>query len=217
MPGANPDFKKQYQEKVEAERDAFRQFLLNADVEDLMKWGFLRRRRGSYVFVGAMQNGFKNGKARADEEFLYKEFKEFLPPDELRKRRPGFNQAWEELTKTGEIEPATHEKVTVYIDSKWKPNITIFDLKCADPMVHHAADGYPCLQLDMFGTINCFDYERDSDSQVHRGIVAWRTCNTFFEEAAAALKALESYITFEFIVGGLSEELAKMRRGRPGV
>ncbi len=86
-------------------------------------------------------------------------------------------------------------------------------------MVYHDTDGYPCLQLDMFETINCFDQfnhrydtsERDSDPQVHRGIVAWRTCNTFFEEAAAALKALESHITFEFIVGGLSEELAKMR------
>ncbi len=122
MPGANPDFKKQYQEKVEAERDAFRQFLLNADVEDLMKWGFLEEgedptpvrahiREHLEVFVDAMQKGFKNGKARADEEFWYKEFKVFLPPDELRKRHPGFDQAWEELTKTGEIEPATDEKV----------------------------------------------------------------------------------------------------------
>lgn len=35
----------------------------------------------------------------------------------------------------------------------------------------------------------------------------------FFSAAAAALKALESKITLEFICGGLPEELTKMRLG----
>ena len=44
-------------------------------------------------------------------------------------------------------------------------------------------------------------------------ILAWSTCNSFFEEVATALEALGSCITIEMVVGGLSEELAKMRYG----
>lgn len=43
--------------------------------------------------------------------------------------------------------------------------------------------------------------------------LAWQTCATFFKEVADALLALRSHITLEIIVGGLSEELAKMRFG----
>lgn len=44
-----------------------------------------------------------------------------------------------------------------------------------------------------------------------RDALAWQTCNTFFQEVAAAMKTLGSRITIELICGGLSEELAKMR------
>ena len=84
-------------------------------------------------------------------------------------------------------------------------------------MVYSDADGYPGLQLNMFGTIDYFDQfnhrqgprARDARSDLDR--MAWRACDAFFEEAAVALKALQSHVTFEFICGGLSEELAKMR------
>ena len=44
-------------------------------------------------------------------------------------------------------------------------------------------------------------------------MLAWSTCNAFFEEVAAAVEALGSCITIEMVVAGLPEELAKMRYG----
>ena len=94
------------------------------------------------------------------------------------------------------------------------------DLKCADQMVYPDADGYPEFKMDMFNTIAYLDHfnRRNGPNAQDRirtnyKMVAWSTCNAFFEEAAAALEALGSSITIECIVGGLSEELAKMRYG----
>lgn len=84
----------------------------------------------------------------------------------------------------------------------------------ADPVSYTDGDAYPDLKLDMFGTAGSFDdFNRRNDATGQRDSmeVVWKTCNRFFEEAAAALKALGSKIVLEFICGGLSEELAKMR------
>lgn len=85
-------------------------------------------------------------------------------------------------------------------------------------MVYPDADGYPDYKMDMFTTIaslDQFNRRNGPDAQqrirTNAKMVAWSTCNAFFEEAAAALEVLESSLTIELICGGLSEELAKMR------
>ena len=69
----------------------------------------------------------------------------------------------------------------------------------------------------MFQTLGQMDQfirrGRLKDQQKSQGLnrLSWQTCSAFFGEVAAALKNIQSRITLEFICGGLSEELAKMR------
>ena len=97
-------------------------------------------------FVDAMQNATKHGKMLADEEHWYSTFKVFLPPEKLWRRHPGLSQAWSQFRQSGEVERTLEQKVrspqatawnahaysspvvqlTAHIESKWKPNITMF-------------------------------------------------------------------------------------------
>lgn len=88
------------------------------------------------------------------------------------------------------------------------------DLKTADPFCYEDRDGYPDVKLDMFGTIASFEkfnHRHERNGSAGSVYTAWDSCNKFFEEAAAGLKALGSKIVLELVCGGLSEELAKMR------
>ena len=87
-------------------------------------------------------------------------------------------------------------------------------------MVYSGADGYPEFKMDMFHTIAYLDQfirwggpNAQDRMRTNHKMLAWSTCNSFFEEVAAALEALGSCITIEMVVAGLSEELAKMRYG----
>ncbi|TFK84369.1 hypothetical protein K466DRAFT_527474 [Polyporus arcularius HHB13444] len=229
LPGTNPEFRKKVESNIASDREALRQQLLNATDEELGKGGFLNEGQDpQYVreyirdhideFVDTIYKSYRGGKVPLFEENWYRLFKVFLPPAELRKRHFGFDAAWKEILDGREVNPGLQQKAMAHIESKWKPNITLFDLKCADPMVYADADGYPDFKMDMFTTIASLDqFNRRNGPDAQQRIrsnpnmLAWNTCNTFFEEAAIALEALGSCLMIELICGGLSEELAKMR------
>lgn len=81
-------------------------------------------------------------------------------------------------------------------------------------------DGYPDLRRDVFETIRILEmfarrHEPDAEHSVgvKDGVELFATdvCEMFFGEAAAAVKVMKGRITLEFICGGVSEELAKIR------
>lgn len=84
-----------------------------------------------------------------------------------------------------------------------------------DPHYFPNGDGYPDVSVDMFQIINQFHKFNIRDQRkmafLDDNQTAWDVCSEFFDNVAAALKTLENRVTLEFIYGGLSEELAKMR------
>ncbi|KAI0719792.1 hypothetical protein C8T65DRAFT_725210 [Cerioporus squamosus] len=229
LPGTNPEFKKKIESNIASERETLRQQLLNATDEDLKKGGFTSEGQDpDYVreyirehideFVDTFYKSYRGGKVPLFEENWYRIFKVFLPPEELQERHAGFVAAWKQIMDGKIVDPGLQQTAMAHIEKEWKPNVTLFDLKCADPMVYPDADGYPDYKMDMFHTIaslDQFNRRNGPDAQqrirTNHKMLAWSTCSAFFEEAAAALEALSSCMTIELICGGLSEELAKMR------
>ncbi len=73
------------------------------------------------------------------------------------------------------------------------------------------------MDADVLETAACIDlFNRRTGPNAHKQarysiwILASEACGAFFEETAAALKALADRITLEVLCGGLSEELYKM-------
>ncbi|KAI0366582.1 hypothetical protein BV20DRAFT_971762 [Pilatotrama ljubarskyi] len=229
MPGGNKDFQRTIKEREANNRAQIENVLRSLTDEQLAEWeafpeGMPIKERRKFVkenmktLVDQMYKAGKGGKVPLYEEAWYKGTKVFLPPKELLSRHPSFEVAWKQIrAKTG-MAPAIYRKIVSHIDKEWRPNITLFDLKCADPNVYSDGDGYPDLRLDMFHTIAYMDqFNRRSgpNAQEHprtnQDMLAAPTCGTFFEEVAAAIKGLGGRLTVELICGGLAEELGKMQ------
>ncbi|KAI0738399.1 hypothetical protein C8Q80DRAFT_1124983 [Daedaleopsis nitida] len=159
--------------------------------------------------------------------------KVLMPPEVLWTHHPSFGPAWARLDDRGQMPASSLKKVVDHIESSWKPNITMLDRSYDDPGCHRHTDGYRAMMNDFFEVVDELQTYTDclhagtSSSASHRQQdeswqslltpkLAWKVCDAFFEDAAAALRNLEQKVTLEFLVGGLSEELAKMRWGGDG-
>ncbi|KAI0672184.1 hypothetical protein C8Q78DRAFT_971990 [Trametes maxima] len=170
------------------------------------------------MLVNMIQQMSTTGRVPTHEQAFYEGVKVFFPPPELWGRHPGFKQAWETFMGGEDISRATERKISAHIEKEWKTNITLFDSSYSDPRYHPGGDGYPNMTGDVFEPVGIVDEfsrrgEPSKDSPVTNEVTstAWNAFNVFLEEVAAALKGLYGHLTLEFITGGLSEELAKMR------
>ncbi|KAI0357688.1 hypothetical protein OH77DRAFT_1421780 [Trametes cingulata] len=229
MPGGNKDLQRAIKEKDAGVRAQIEGVLRGLTDAQLAEWEALPREmpvaeRRRFVqenlatLVDEMHRAGRGGKLPLYEEAWYKGTKVFLPPKELLGRHPGFEVAWRQIRARTGMTPGIYRKILSHIDTDWKPNITLFDLKCADPNVYSDADGYPDLRLDMFDTIaymDQFNRRNGPNAKEHRrtnqDMLAASTCGAFFEEVATAIKGLGERLTVELICGGLSEELGKMQ------
>ncbi|OBZ76423.1 hypothetical protein A0H81_03125 [Grifola frondosa] len=171
------------------------------------------------MLVDFMLERMRDGDNASLEEEWYDEIKVFLPPPELRKRHPGFEDAFKRMKKGDELSDATRNKLDDHIEKEWKTNVTLFDLKNCDPRWGWGNDnGYPLLRLDVFAPIGMVE---QFNNHLHLGGKApkeaedraFRSCAVFFDAVADAIKGLSGRLTLEILVGGLSEELAKMKFG----
>ncbi|KAI0649816.1 hypothetical protein C8Q79DRAFT_997836 [Trametes meyenii] len=229
LPGGNTDIKKKFDEKMANERAQIEHVLRGLTSEELSKLPFFPegtpvKDRKTYLQANmaeivdtALKVGAA-GKLPSYEEAWYQGAKVFLPPHELLDRHPNFKAMWKQIRTLTKTPPALQRKVIREIENEWKPNITLFDMKCKDPNVYSDGDGYPDVKLNMFHTVTCMDefnrrHEPNAkeDPRTIGNMLAADTSGTFFEEVAAAIKGLDGHLTVEMICGGLSEELAKMR------
>ncbi|PIL28785.1 hypothetical protein GSI_08829 [Ganoderma sinense ZZ0214-1] len=234
IPGANADFQKVINQKMDAEREMFKMMLLNMPEAQLAQMLLpplpadapISEKR---VFVqdnidtlgDEFMRMFGGGKVPRYEQSWYRIMKAFFPPMELRVRHPCFADTFTQASSWGEFTPAVERQVKQHIEREWKANITLFDFSHAHPRYYPDRDGFPNLRLNVFDIVAVFDgFNRRNDPNgndslgIGKGgkkLLAWEVCDAFFGEAAAALKGLESRVTLELICGGLSEELAKMR------
>ncbi|TBU53623.1 hypothetical protein BD310DRAFT_887493 [Dichomitus squalens] len=233
IPGANPDFQKVINQNISAEREMFKQVLLNMPEEQLLKLplpgapeqGSLSAKRAfvrefADELADDFMKSFGGGRIPMYEESWYRIMKVFLPPPALCNRHPGFDESFSKDRKLEPIPPALERKIMKHVEAEWKANISLFDFNYAHPRYYPDGDGFPNLKLNVFEIVSAMDTfnrrnERESKKSVGVGkdgkkLLAWQVCDAFFGEAAAALKGLESCITLELICGGLSEELAKI-------
>ncbi|KAI0719798.1 hypothetical protein C8T65DRAFT_802334 [Cerioporus squamosus] len=225
MPGASPEFQKSLEATRAAKRQGIKMYLLNMSDAELAQTGLVASgesvttarsniRANIEKFVDILEKRTRGGNAYTREVNWYDITKVFLPPAESRGQHPGFNVAWTQVTGSGKITDSVKRKVVSHIENDWKPNITIFDRNYEDPEYFPGGDGYPDMRLNMFDTINQLHRWNERSrpgTQLAVDTLGWDVCSTFFDEVAAALDTLGTHLTLEFICGGLSEELAKMR------
>ncbi|TFK84368.1 hypothetical protein K466DRAFT_654782 [Polyporus arcularius HHB13444] len=210
------------------ERESTKEFLHSARDADLVKIGVIpetvppSRRRGYLLenmesVVDDYQKLYPFGQVRPIEDLWYQELKVLLPPEELRSRHPGFDNAWRTIVTQKNLDRTLRREALTHINEEWKPNVTLFAPKYSDPKRYPGGDGYPPLDADVLETAACIDlFNRRTGPNAHKQarysiwILASEACGAFFEETAAALKALADRITLEVLCGGLSEELYKM-------
>ncbi|KAI9060048.1 hypothetical protein FKP32DRAFT_1679333 [Trametes sanguinea] len=168
--------------------------------------------------VSSMQELRTTGKMPTHERDWYKRAKVFLPPAELRSRHPGFEPAWRKLAAGGDISPAEVRKISTHVAEQWKANITLYDAMYNDPKYHPGGDGYRTQSGDAFEPVNFIENFVNRHKPRKNGPItnsadtlAWDIFSAFFDEIAKAIEGLGDHVTVELIVGGLSEELAKMR------
>ncbi|KAI0357702.1 hypothetical protein OH77DRAFT_1421794 [Trametes cingulata] len=168
--------------------------------------------------VNMMHETTATGRVRTNEHEWYKVTKTFLPPAELRRRHPGFQEAWSKLSKGDDISRNVAAKLRAQVETDWKTNITLFDSNYNNPRYHPDGDGYKMMTGDPFEPVGFVEEFNARDKPTPKGRVknnantlAWDVFSTFFENVAAALRGLTGHVTVELICGGLSEELAKMR------
>ncbi|KAI0366567.1 hypothetical protein BV20DRAFT_1002228 [Pilatotrama ljubarskyi] len=168
--------------------------------------------------VNMMHETSVTGRVRMDEQEWYKVTKTFLPPTELRRRHPGFQEAWSKLSKGDDISRNAAAKLRSQVENEWKTNITLMDSNYNNPKYHPDGDGYKTMTGDPFETVGFVEEFNKTNKPASKGPVkndagtlTWDVFNEFFENISAALRGLSGHITVELICGGLSEELAKMR------
>ncbi|TFK84364.1 hypothetical protein K466DRAFT_527460 [Polyporus arcularius HHB13444] len=227
IPGVSAEFQRTIDDRVAAQREQIRNSILTMSDADLAKSKLLpagtsvRSGRAMIeqnidLLVDEMQKLIMPGaKTQTREATWYKMLKVFVPPKELLARHPSFEVAWKQVKEKGEMATMSKHKAWAHIESEWKPNITIFDPSHDDPHYFPNGDGYPDVSVDMFQIINQFHKFNIRDKRkmafLDDNQTAWDVCSEFFDNVAAALKTLGNRVTLEFICGGLSEELAKMR------
>ncbi|KAL1948087.1 hypothetical protein VTO73DRAFT_12162 [Trametes versicolor] len=228
-PGGNKDRQKAFKDKRDAAYAQIRTVLQSLTPEQLRTWPIFSRntpaaemlayvRNNMETLVEKFWNESRGGKVPLHEEAWYWTTKVFFPPRELLKRHPGFDEAWKRIRNNEEISESTQRKLQKQIESEWKPNITLFDTKCADPKCYPDADGYPDYTIDMFHTVAYMDHfnkrngpHAQDPMRTDENMLAALACGAFFEEVAAAIKSLDGHIVVELICGGLSDELLKMQ------
>ncbi|RDX52493.1 hypothetical protein OH76DRAFT_161993 [Lentinus brumalis] len=160
------------------------------------------------------------GERRTFEMECYMTTKAFLPPEELRSRHPDLDSAWQHVRTGGALSRPDMLRARTHIENDWQPNITLFDHYIDDPKSTYVDTtiGYPEIQEEVFRIVKQI-HGFNSPSVIEMRKTAWDVFNPYFEEVAAALKALESNVVLEFTMGELCAELAKMRHsndtGRP--
>ena len=93
------------------------------------------------------------------------------------------------------------------------------DYSFDDPGVFLHRNGYRDIRDNFFDVIdNVEAFLNDlralpAQNNLDEERLAWDVCDVYFEQVASALKALGQQITLEFLLGGLSEEVVKMRYG----
>ncbi|KAL6298482.1 hypothetical protein BKA93DRAFT_65275 [Sparassis latifolia] len=226
-PGMGSTFKDMVTNKSEGQRAVISSFLNNMPDKELMNAPFLPRNvtaaeARKFVkdhhekLVDVMMDGFEDqSKKLTGEQKWYKRTKVFFPPSELRKRHAGFDEAFR-LAKAGSKQSqAAKKKLTNHIKNDWEVNITLFDNDFTENTAW-CPTGYPSLDMDPFGPIemfHLFNKRLQLDAKATQGendARAFQTSSTFFGAVAEAIKALTRHITLEFLVGGITEELAKM-------
>ncbi|KAI0634386.1 hypothetical protein C8Q77DRAFT_1217561 [Trametes polyzona] len=169
------------------------------------------------TLVDTLQRMVVGEKIPVDEEEWYKLTKVFFPPSELLERHPLFREAGTRLALGRNVDRVMSRKINAHIENDWKPNITLFAASFDDSRHFPDGDGYQSMSVDAFepvGQVEDFVKRENVEKRRNDGDadeLAYDTFDVFFEEIAAALRDLEGHITLELIVGGLSEELAKMR------
>ncbi|OSD01022.1 hypothetical protein PYCCODRAFT_1478791 [Trametes coccinea BRFM310] len=167
--------------------------------------------------VRSMQQLHATGKVPTHERAWYKVAKVFLPPAELRSRHPGFDTVWEKLVAGGDFSPSEARKIATHVTNQWKANITLYDAMYNDPKYHPDGDGYRTSSGDAFEAVNFIEDFVNGNKPRKNGItntvdtLAWDIFNAFFDKIAKAIEGLGDHLTIELLVGGLAEELAKMR------
>ncbi|KAI0719797.1 hypothetical protein C8T65DRAFT_826784 [Cerioporus squamosus] len=229
------DLQRSREENMAAEREEIKEHLLNMSHAQLIEAGYVsptsslagaraELRKNMDEIVEALQETM-NGDPLTFEVEWYREAKVFIPPEELRSPHPGFATAWKQVKDKGKIVQSTLRKVVTHIEAEWRPNITLFARYYDDPKCRYdeAKMRYPNLtRVNLFdnindiNTFNCRNQpEEDTDMEVDT--LTFDVCSTFFEDVAAALKALENHILLEFRIGELCEELTIMRCGGDGM
>ncbi|KAI0719795.1 hypothetical protein C8T65DRAFT_603249 [Cerioporus squamosus] len=222
IPGVSAEFKRTIDDRMAAQREQIRSSILSMSDADLAKSKLLppgtsvRAGRATIeqnidLLVDEMQKMIMPGaKTQTREAAWYKMLKVYVPPKELLARHPSFEVAWKQVKEKGEMATMSKHKAWAHIESDWKPNITIFDPSHDDSHYFPDGDGYPDVSVDMFQIINQF-HKFNLRNKPEDNQTAWDVCSEFFDNVATALKTLGKRVTLEFICGGLSEELAKMR------
>ncbi|KAI9060061.1 hypothetical protein FKP32DRAFT_1656899 [Trametes sanguinea] len=229
IPGANADFQRTLQERIASQRADIENTLRTLTDEQLAEFDLLPKtmtvkERRAFILdnmemlVDAYHKAMRGGKVPLYEEGWYKEAKVFLPPKELFKRHPGVEAVWRSILSNKGMPQPVPRKVISHIHSEWKPNITLFDIKCEDPKCYPGGNGYPDLKLEMFDVIGHMDQftRRDAPDardpmSINQSMLAVEACTAFFAEVIASIKSLEGRLIVELICGGLAEELAKMQ------
>ncbi|KAH9916974.1 uncharacterized protein BXZ73DRAFT_105668 [Epithele typhae] len=223
FPGEAEDWQVRVKSCFKRERDDFRRNILAFPDSELVSMEFVpsnvpKSRVRQWVKANLEQIVDEQLKHRMDEIHTlelrwYSVAKSFVPPLELFDRTPVLADAWKEFDEKRVLSSATKKK----------------DTKFGDPELYPFGNGYPGRQEDIFSAPEVLEEFCHEQKAANRrttpmpcfddGTRTFHICSAFFSETAAAIKALQSRLTLEFVHGGLPETLSQMRVGalkRPG-
>ncbi|TFY67011.1 hypothetical protein EVG20_g4091 [Dentipellis fragilis] len=158
---------------------------------------------------------------REKERVWYMQTKSFVLPPILRRRHPGYEEAFQNSGSDETQQPIKQmQKVASDVETNWKPNLTFFDRACeAHPAFNPG--GYPNVRLDSFTQIKLFnefvEYMRLEPTCTGQedNADAYNTMSSFFAAVADALKGIGHRLKLEFILGEHTQEMAKIRYAGP--
>ncbi|OCH87485.1 hypothetical protein OBBRIDRAFT_837319 [Obba rivulosa] len=201
----------------------------NVTDEDLLKpgWGagstaaearqFFNEHRADYAAIMyEAANGVAHKKTMRLERPWYKRTKVFFPPPALQSRHPGFSEAAKQLKSGDRFADESLKKIKKHVKRDWVVNVTLLEKEYTDRCLF----GFPPLELDALSTFgSCAVFAR---AHALGGMprmpgkadqFAYKISECFFNGVADALKIVKDRVMLEFVCGGITEELTKMRAG----